>query len=249
MKSSLIGVIYLIIAVAPPFTAAATFTVANTHDSGIGSLRQAIVDANANPGPDTITFAVHGTITLTSGQLTITDGLTIVGPGASRLTVNGNYGSRVFDVESSTVTISGLTIADGLADATAVHSSIGGGIYNSAGTLSLNGVVLSNNVALGSSGNGEGGGIANVLGGQVTASQVTIKHNLATGSGNSGLGGGVFIDTGTTLTLSASRVTRNIAAGSPGVGGGVYDLGTFIFDKKTVITGNRASTSNDNIFP
>jgi len=40
--------------------AAATFTVTNTDDSGAGSLRQAIEDANANAGPDTIEFAIPG---------------------------------------------------------------------------------------------------------------------------------------------------------------------------------------------
>lgn len=39
----------------------ATYTVVNTQDSGAGSLRQAIIDANANPGPDTIVFAIPGT--------------------------------------------------------------------------------------------------------------------------------------------------------------------------------------------
>jgi hypothetical protein len=33
------------------------------------------------------------------------------------------------------------------------------------------------------------------------------------------------------------------------VGGGVYNLGTFTFDVFTDITGNHASTSNDDIFP
>lgn len=39
---------------------AATFTVTNTNDSGPGSLRQAILDANANAGADTIVFAIPG---------------------------------------------------------------------------------------------------------------------------------------------------------------------------------------------
>jgi len=39
---------------------AATFTVTNTNDSGPGSLRQAILDANGNPGLDTIQFAIPG---------------------------------------------------------------------------------------------------------------------------------------------------------------------------------------------
>src|SRR5581483_11026436 len=40
---------------------AATFTVTNTNDSGAGSLRQALLDANAAPGLDTIAFNIPGT--------------------------------------------------------------------------------------------------------------------------------------------------------------------------------------------
>ena len=58
---------------------AATVTVTNTNDSSPGSLRQALTTANDG---DTITFAVTGTITLTSGGLPVTKNLTISGPGA-----------------------------------------------------------------------------------------------------------------------------------------------------------------------
>jgi hypothetical protein len=47
---------------------AATITVTNTNDSGLGSLRQALRDANDG---DTINFAVTGAITLTSGGLPV----------------------------------------------------------------------------------------------------------------------------------------------------------------------------------
>jgi hypothetical protein len=46
-------------------------TVTNTNDSGPGSLRQAILDANHNPGLDTITFAIPG-----AGPHVITPGAT-----------------------------------------------------------------------------------------------------------------------------------------------------------------------------
>ena len=60
-----------------------TFTVTNTNDSGSGSLRQAILDANANPGADTIAFNISGagvhTIMPASPLPTITDPVTIDG--------------------------------------------------------------------------------------------------------------------------------------------------------------------------
>jgi hypothetical protein len=70
--------------------AATTYSVVNTNDAGAGSLRQAILDANANAGPDTIAFAVAGsgvhTIAPASALPSITDALTIDGytqPGSS----------------------------------------------------------------------------------------------------------------------------------------------------------------------
>ncbi len=69
---------------------AATYTVSNTSDSGAGSLRQAILDANANPGNDDIAFAIPApfvqTIVLSSGLPPITQPVLIDGftqPGAT----------------------------------------------------------------------------------------------------------------------------------------------------------------------
>src|SRR5437773_5095787 len=101
---------------------ASTITVTNTNDSGAGSLRQALADAN--PG-DTIDFAVTtpATITLTSGELLVNKSVTISGPTAGHLSVNGNAASRVFHIEEVDVTISNLAITNGVADR-------GGGILN-----------------------------------------------------------------------------------------------------------------------
>ncbi|MCH7756255.1 hypothetical protein IH970_14180, partial [candidate division KSB1 bacterium] len=66
------------------------FAITNTNDSGSGSLRQAILDANANPGKDEIVFNIPGagphTVQPTSALPTITDAVNIDGltqPGAS----------------------------------------------------------------------------------------------------------------------------------------------------------------------
>ncbi len=71
----------------------AVFTVLNTSDAGPGSLRQAILDANALAGTDSVVFdpaafSSANTISLTTGTLTITDSLSVVGPGAGLFTLN-----------------------------------------------------------------------------------------------------------------------------------------------------------------
>src|SRR5262249_36957165 len=110
-----------------------TFTVTNLFDSGSGSLRQAVSAPNANPRADSTAVAVTGTSGLTSGQLDITDSVTINGPGASALTVSGNYASRVFGIAGDpTVTIANVTVAKGSAS-----DSRGGGISMAGGTVTL----------------------------------------------------------------------------------------------------------------
>src|ERR1044071_8633881 len=92
---------------------AATITVTNTADSGTGSLRAAL--AAASNGDIIDATAVSGTILLTSGQLKLTNSVTILGSGS--LAVNGNYPNttnRVFYINPKLmVTIAGLTITNG----------------------------------------------------------------------------------------------------------------------------------------
>ena len=80
---------------------AATFTVSNTNDSGAGSLRQAIIDANSAAGADTINFAGAGTITPATSLPTITDTVTINGYSAPGSAVNtdANFSNAVLVVE------------------------------------------------------------------------------------------------------------------------------------------------------
>src|ERR1039458_2181876 len=123
-----------------PRTGLAT-TITNLLDNGSGSLRWAI--ANTAPG-GTINFAsgLNGTITLTNGELVITNSLTFVGPGATNLFISGNQSNRIFNITSTnaTVVISNVTICNG-------HAALdGGGIYN-AGNLNLIGCLVSNNQA------------------------------------------------------------------------------------------------------
>src|SRR5438093_1115900 len=69
-------------AVGPPATAGVTFTVTTAADSGVGSLRAAILAANASAGKDTIAFSIGlgaHTIALKSGLPSITDPVAIDG--------------------------------------------------------------------------------------------------------------------------------------------------------------------------
>ena len=121
--------------------ASAATSVINTKDSGPGSLRQALVGANDG---DTINFdpSLNGKrITLTSGQLVVNRNLKIRGLGANHLAVDGNAQSRVFYVNpGKTVTVSGLTIANG-------YSGSGGGIYNYGAALTVSNCTLNGNSA------------------------------------------------------------------------------------------------------
>jgi hypothetical protein len=77
----------------------ATITVTDNNDSGPGSLRRALADANDGHA---LTFAVSGTLTLTSGELPVTKNLTISGPDADQLSIDGKQallGSKFFLVK------------------------------------------------------------------------------------------------------------------------------------------------------
>src|SRR5262245_35418054 len=98
--------------------APATYTVTNNSNSGAGSLRQAIINANGSGGADTINFLViPSPITLTTGEIAINDALTIKGPGANLLTVSGNNSSRIFNTSGAAaganININGLTLTGG----------------------------------------------------------------------------------------------------------------------------------------
>ena len=111
-------------------------TVTNTHDSGSGSLRQALRIANDG---DTITFAVTGTIALTSGGLPVNKSLTISGPGKDQLSIDGNQALLVVGIfPDKTATISGLTIRNGQA-----------GIWNDHGMLAVSNCAVSGNSEVG----------------------------------------------------------------------------------------------------
>src|SRR5262249_23801254 len=142
----------------------------------------------AAPG-DTIVFDPHlrgATIALTSGELSVTRNLTIVGLGAGRLTIDGGASSRLFEVGPGvSLSLSGLTLADGQAD-------VGGGVFN-AGSLTLDHVTFSHDTALGdSSFTGVGGAVFNDTGALLIATHCAFAANTAQGGAGFGFGGAIL---------------------------------------------------------
>ena len=75
-------------------------TLADTVDADADTpAREAIGQANSNAGPTSHPARSQRAIVLTGGQLDFTDSVTIVGPGAEKLTINGNNVSRIFNID------------------------------------------------------------------------------------------------------------------------------------------------------
>jgi hypothetical protein len=232
----------------------ATFTVSSLADNGAGSLRQAVVDANAQAGADTIDFAegLLGTIILNGGQLSITDHLTIDGPGADLLAVSGNGQSRVFNINAGlTVAIDDLTITDGRA------VGGGGGILNTGSTLTLDRVVLSNNQAVGAGapgGLGRGGAVANQGGANLIVSDSLFTQNRALGAIGGQGNGGAINNNGSRLTVNRSTFVGNQGvAGSNGAsafGGGINNAqGSTATVRESTFIGNQAVGGDGGVVP
>ncbi|MBE9104744.1 DUF4347 domain-containing protein [Nostoc cf. edaphicum LEGE 07299] len=228
-----------------------TYTVTNINNSGTGSLRQALINANNDPGIETIIFDMTGifgdatpdTITLTSGQLNITEGVIIQGTGANKLTISGNNTFRIFNASAS-LSIDGLKITGGNAG-----SSNGGGIYSTSsvtvsnsnlsgntaalggGIYSTSSVTATNSTISGNTANTSGGGIYSTS--SVTATNSTISGNTANTNG-----GGIY---SSTTTLTNSTISGNTVKVN---GGGIYSGGGTV--SNTTIFGNTADSDNNN---
>jgi hypothetical protein len=217
---------------------AAIFTVTNTNDSGPGSLRQAVTDANAAPGADEITFTVAApaTISLLSALPAITDPLTVTGLGAANLTIRRDPGAagnfRIFDIATAAapaVTFTGVTLTGGnpAGDGGAIRVQ-GGSV-----TVTVADSVISGNTA--TTINGSGGGIAVAFG------SLTVRRTVIGGNVAGGTGGGIALGEPNLVLIEDSTVSGNIAGNH---GGGVWRLTTNLTGpvviRGTTISGNMA---------
>ena len=237
----------------------ASIDVTKTDDTNDGvcdadcSLREAITAASSG---DTINISI-GEYTLTLGtELVIAVDLTLNGAGSGDTIIqaaisSADATSRVFNITSGTVAISGVAVQNG-------HTTAdGGGILNS-GTLTLtNSIVssssaqdsgggisndgtltLTNTSTMGSRAGDDGGGIHNT--GTLTMTGSTVRVNVAQDTGGIGGGGGIYNDG--TLTLGSSTVSNNQVLGvSESAGGG----GIYNYNGGTLAITNSEVSGND----
>ncbi|HXQ89602.1 MAG TPA: choice-of-anchor Q domain-containing protein [Solirubrobacterales bacterium] len=221
------------------------YPVTSTENSGEGSLRAAILAANAHTGADTIPIEVTGAIELQSALQVIFDPVAIVGPGAGQLAVRRaaavgpGFSIFGFSPDASPSSLGGLTVSYG-------QAAFGGGIRNSEGSLTLTRVVVRGNEAIeegGTEAGAEGGGVYSE--GPLTLRETVVTENTARASGGStltkALGGGVVVTA--PLTVEASTISGNVAEASgdgnavTAQGGGLLG-GTEATISRSTISGN-----------
>lgn len=195
------------------------------------TLRAAVQHANATPGADTISVPA-GVYRLTikggteqvgaTGDLDISDDVTIVGAGAGTTIVDCKKSKdRAFDVLSGvTASISGLSIVNG-----ATPNDESGGAIRNRGFVTVSDCVLSKCKAQDDSGGFD------IQAGTGVLTRVWIDRCSSADDG-----GGIDVDGGT-LTLDSCTISRCKAKSE---GGGIEDSGQAVTLVNCTISGNKA---------
>jgi len=219
--------------------AAATFTVINTNDSGAGSLRQAMTDANAGgPGPHTIAFDIPGsgvhtitlattlpTISVSGGGLTI-DGTTQPGyAGSPLVAVNcASVAQLAFQFAGSIATVKGLSIGG---CGNAVNAASGGPVTVKSSYIGIapDGVTaVPNSIGIGIAGatfaiGGTTAADRNVISGNTTEGMFVGAFTGGTIQGNyfgTNAAGTAAVPNGTGVVLAGGGGSGILIGGSPG---------------------------------
>jgi uncharacterized repeat protein (TIGR02543 family) len=257
----------------PNQPAGITRVVTTTTDGGAGSLRDALAVSATG---DAITFAdnLGSTISLTNSLPGINGDLSITETNLPALTVVGN-GYSIFTIDSGTVAISGLWLADGggsiynlatlaLSDSFVVGSSSSFSTIQNWGSMSMSrctvfhnsssaiynhGAMVINSSALSANTSESGGAIYNDATAQLWMTNSTIAGNSVNGTFfGYGFGGGIF--NGGNLTLSSCTICSNSCSatgGSGAQGGGIFSYGPLLQLQNTIVAGNSASSNSPDI--
>ncbi|MCB4378941.1 hypothetical protein FZX02_00440, partial [Synechococcus sp. MU1644] len=212
-------------------------------EDGTGlSLREALGLADAIAGPDEIIFhpdLANGRLTLAGQALKIGSDVTIdgdaSGDGTSRIVLDGDYRSRVFEVDAGDAAISNVDITrGGSGPRDGFGEGNGGGVSIAAeAELTLSDARIYRNGA-GDAGGSLGGGIFNE--GTLRLSNAEVFENSAGFSRSPSDGGGIA-NTGLLIVEDTLISDNNTAGRIPGGGGGIYNTGMTLATN-VVLTGN-----------
>jgi predicted outer membrane repeat protein len=222
--AALAGVVVLL---ATTVGSAATFTVSKTSDSGsgFGSLRDAIVMANASrDSTSNIVFSQSlkgATITLDSTLPAIIKDLTITGPdptSSAGITISGNNRVRIMEVQGeSTVSLQYLTLTNGSAE-------FAGAVLN-LGNLTVANCTFSANRAT-----QNGGAISNNAGSMLILSS-TFTDNRA--AGQSQIFGGAIINFVRMTIENSTFIANQVTSGYVGGGSAIANLDALMITNTT----------------
>lgn len=219
-------VLLLLLLMQATWSSAISFTVSNNNDSGTGSLRQAILDANANATIDTI-FLYPDTVHLLTQLPAITGNLLMIGHANGSVLNRAVSGGlfRHLEVSSGTCTFQNIELING--ETGGVQS--GGSIYIHAGAT----VVISGCTFAGNKAAGDGGAIANI--GTLSLYNCTFFDNRVTGltrggalfndaiimalvhctfSDNNGASSGTIRNNGTIVNMTNTIIANTVGAGT-----------------------------------
>ena len=239
-----------------PVARAATFTVTTTADSGPGSLRQAILDANASAGLDTITFAIGAagsqqTIQPASALPSITSPLFLDGwsqggsgyNGPPLIALNGalsGFASWGLRITAGGSTVRGVAI-NGFPSGTAVILLTNGGnwIYGSYLGVNLAGdTAVPNNTGIQISADSSN----NIIGTNGDGAADALEGNLISGNGDWAI---LFAQAGTTGNVVAGNIVGADRSGMAAIPNGLNSLsrcGIYLGG-----SGNRIGTNGDGL--
>lgn len=244
--------------VAAPAANAAVFSVTSTADAGVGTLRQAILDANASAGPDVVNITVTGSIGLES-TIVITEGVAINGPGLSNLQIIRTQDVEMLLVDMASadqdVSIDGISF-DGAAatsvqrgisfinpvfpvrhititdsDFAVFDAEVDGGVirvFGASGDLTIDNTDFHDNASTNNS-------VATIYSTNV-AGTTTVSNSAFTGN-NGEAGSGMNIQTSQDVVLSNLTFTGNRASNAGG--------GLTVSDVSSLELVNSAFSDND----
>ena len=238
-----------------------TFVVINTNSSGAGSLAQAVLDAQANLGADTISFNVVGagpqTINLVSG-LVFTDQITLDGTtqggysGTPLIVLNGvgaGAGQVGIQISANNSIVRGLTIQNFQSD----------GIRVAASNVTIRGNWIGLNAAGSASAGNGGAGISLTSGSNLTIGGLAVNEgnvisgnvlqgiSIAAGSGHVIEGNfiGTAADGITVISNASAGIAISTGSNASSRVGGVSAASRNVIANQTGLAGSGVSVSGN----